>query len=132
MLQQESRLKVADNSGARELLVIRVLGGSKVKTGNIGDVVVGTVKDAIPNSNIPKGKVVKAVIAGSNKGKQGKIIKTLRKENRVVVEGVNIIKKHQKPNQMNQNGGIFDMEAPIHVSNVKKIEAEPKKKAKKD
>lgn len=44
MLQQESRLKVADNSGARELLVIRVLGGSHVKTGNIGDVVVGTVK----------------------------------------------------------------------------------------
>ena len=52
MLQQESRLKVADNSGARELLVIRVLGGSKVKTANIGDVVVGTVKDAIPNSYI--------------------------------------------------------------------------------
>ena len=58
MLQQESRMKVADNSGARELLVIRVLGGSKVKTGNIGDVVVGTVKSAIPNSPIPKGKVV--------------------------------------------------------------------------
>ena len=62
MLQQESRLKVADNSGARELLVIRVLGGSHVKTGNIGDVVVGTVKNAIPNSPLPKGKVVKAVI----------------------------------------------------------------------
>ena len=63
MLQQESRLKVADNSGARELLVIRVLGGSKVKTANIGDVVVGTVKDAIPNSN-----VVKAVIVRSRQG----------------------------------------------------------------
>ena len=58
MLQQESRLKVADNSGARELLVIRVLGGSHVKTGNIGDVVVGTVKNAIPNSGVPKGKDV--------------------------------------------------------------------------
>ena len=68
MLQQESRLKVADNSGARELLVIRVLGGSKVKTANIGDVVVGTVKDAIPNSNVPKGKVVKAVIVRSRQG----------------------------------------------------------------
>jgi large subunit ribosomal protein L14 len=68
MLQQESRLKVADNSGARELLVIRVLGGSKVKTANIGDVVVGTVKDAIPNSNMPKGKVVKAVIVRSRQG----------------------------------------------------------------
>ena len=68
MLQQESRLKVADNSGARELLVIRVLGGSKVKTANIGDVVVGTVKDAIPNSNVPKGEVVKAVIVRSRQG----------------------------------------------------------------
>ena len=68
MLQQESRLKVADNSGARELLVIRVLGGSKVKTGNIGDAVVGTVKTAIPNSNMPAGKVVKAIIIRSKKG----------------------------------------------------------------
>ena len=59
MIQQQSRLKVADNSGARELMVIRVLGGSKVKTGNIGDIVVGTVK---------KGKVVKAVIVRSKFG----------------------------------------------------------------
>jgi len=62
MLQQQSRLKVADNSGAREIMVIRVLGGSKVRYGSIGDIVVGTVKKAIPNSNVKKGKVVKAVI----------------------------------------------------------------------
>ena len=62
MLMQESRLKVADNSGARELLVIRVMGGSKVKTAGIGDIIVGTVKKAIPNSNVKKGKVVKAVV----------------------------------------------------------------------
>ena len=68
MIQQESRLKVADNSGARELLVIRVLGGSKVKTGNIGDIVVGTVKNAIPNGTIAKSKVVKAVIVRSKFG----------------------------------------------------------------
>ena len=68
MIQQESRLKVADNCGARELLVIRVLGGSKVKTGNIGDVVVGTVKKATPNGKIGKGKVVKAVIVRSKFG----------------------------------------------------------------
>ncbi len=68
MVQQETRLKVADNSGARELLVIRVLGGSKVKYGNIGDIVIGTVKKAIPNSNIKKGKVVKAVIVRSVEG----------------------------------------------------------------
>ena len=68
MVQQETRLKVADNSGAKELLVIRVLGGSVVKFGNIGDVVVGTVKKAVPNSNIKKGKVVKAVIVRSVQG----------------------------------------------------------------
>lgn len=78
MVQQESRLKVADNSGARELLVIRVLGGSKVKTGNIGDVVVGTVKKATPNGTVKKGKVVKAVIVRSKQGlrrKDGSYIK---------------------------------------------------------
>ena len=68
MVQQESRLKVADNSGARELLVIRVLGGSKVKTGNIGDVVVGTVKKATPNGTIKEGKGVKAVIVRTKFG----------------------------------------------------------------
>ena len=68
MVMQQTRLKVADNSGARELLVIRVVGGSRVKSGNIGDIVVGTVKKAIPNSNIPKGKVVKAVIVRTVEG----------------------------------------------------------------
>ena len=68
MIEQETRLKVADNTGAKELLVIRVLGGSKRKYGNIGDVVVATVKKAIPNSNIKKGKVVKAVIVRTVEG----------------------------------------------------------------
>ena len=68
MVQQESRLKVADNCGAREVSVIRVLGGSKVKTGNIGDIVVATVKKATPNGNVKKGKVVKAVIVRSVEG----------------------------------------------------------------
>ena len=68
MIQQQSRLIVADNSGARELMVIRVLGGSKRRYGNIGDVVVASVKKAIPNSNIKKGKVVKAVIVRSVEG----------------------------------------------------------------
>lgn len=68
MVQQETRLKIADNSGARELLVIRVLGGSKVKFGNIGDIVVGTVKKATPNGNVKAGKVVKAVIVRTVQG----------------------------------------------------------------
>lgn len=62
MIQNESRLKVADNSGARELLVIRVLGGSRRRTGNIGDVVVATVKQATPGGVVKKGDVVKAVV----------------------------------------------------------------------
>lgn len=68
MIQQESRLKVADNSGARELLVIRVLGGSKVKTGNIGDIVVGTVKKAMPGGTVSEGQVVKAVVVRTKFG----------------------------------------------------------------
>ena len=68
MVQQQSILKVADYSGAREIMVIRVLGGSKVKTGNIGDVVVGTVKKATTNGTVPKSKVVKAVIVRTKQG----------------------------------------------------------------
>lgn len=62
------------------------------------------------------------VLAGKDKGKEGKVIKTLKKIDKVVVEGINIVKKHSKPNNTNDKGGIFDIEAPIHVSNVKKIE----------
>ncbi|MEV1131411.1 50S ribosomal protein L14 [Agromyces sp. NPDC049794] len=62
MLQQESRLKVADNTGAKELLTIRVLGGSKRRYAGLGDTIVATVKDAIPGGNVKKGDVVKAVI----------------------------------------------------------------------
>lgn len=68
MVMQQTKLKVADNSGARELMVIRVLGGSKRVYGNIGDVVVGTVKKAIPNGNVKEGKVVKAVIVRTVEG----------------------------------------------------------------
>ena len=62
MIQQESYLKVADNTGAKEIKCIRVLGGSKRKYGSIGDVIVASVKDAIPNGSVKKGDVVKAVV----------------------------------------------------------------------
>ncbi|XPP27861.1 MAG: 50S ribosomal protein L14 [Leucobacter sp.] len=67
MIQQESRLKVADNSGAKELLTIRVLGGSKRRYAGLGDTIVATVKDAIPGGNVKKGEVVKAVIVRTRK-----------------------------------------------------------------
>jgi large subunit ribosomal protein L14 len=62
VIQQESRLKIADNTGAKEILCIRVLGGSGRRYAGIGDVIVATVKDAIPGGNVKKGEVVKAVI----------------------------------------------------------------------
>ncbi len=67
------------------------------------------------------------VIAGSDKGKKGKIIKTLRAENKVIVEGVHIVKKHQKPTG-NDAGGIIEVEAPIHASNVMIIDPKTKKR----
>ncbi|ALG85655.1 50S ribosomal protein L14 [Gordonia phthalatica] len=62
MIQQESRVRVADNTGAKEILCIRVLGGSSRRYAGVGDVIVATVKDAVPGGNIKKGEVVKAVI----------------------------------------------------------------------
>lgn len=70
------------------------------------------------------------VLAGKNKGATGRIIKTLKKQDKVVVEGVNIVKKHVKPNRMNEVGSIVEVEAPIHVSNVKVVEETAKKEAK--
>ena len=68
MIQQESYLKVADNTGAKEIKCIRVLGGSKVKCGNIGDVIVASVRKSTPGGQVKKGEVVKAVIVRSAKG----------------------------------------------------------------
>ena len=72
------------------------------------------------------------VITGSNKGKEGKVLKVLRNENKVLIDGVNIIKKHVKPNRENETGGILEVEAPIHISNVKVATKEAKKEEKKE
>ena len=66
------------------------------------------------------------VITGTNKGKEGKVSKVLREENRVIVEGINIVKKHVKPGRTNETGGILETEAPIHISNVKVVGNEKK------
>mgnify|MGYP000927223686 CR=1 FL=1 len=68
MLQQESRLKIADNTGAKEILCIRVLGGSRRRYANIGDVIVATVKSASPGGVVKKGDVVRAVVVRSTRG----------------------------------------------------------------
>ena len=70
------------------------------------------------------------ILAGKDRGKDGKVIKTLKKKDKVIVEGINIIKKHMKPTQ-NSEGGIISVEAPIHVSNVKVVDGK-KAEAKKE
>ena len=70
------------------------------------------------------------ILAGKDKGKEGRIIKTIKDKDRVVVEGINIVKKHVKPNRSNEVGSIVEVEAPIHVSNVKVIEEKNTKTSK--
>jgi large subunit ribosomal protein L14 len=70
VIQQETRLKVADNSGAKEVLCIKVLGGSKIRYASIGDIIVATVKDAIPGAAVKKGDVVKCVVVRTKKEKR--------------------------------------------------------------
>ena len=72
------------------------------------------------------------VITGSNKGKEGKVLRVFRKEGKVVIDGINIVKKHVKPNRTNESGGILEVEAPIHISNVKVLTKETKKEVKKE
>jgi large subunit ribosomal protein L14 len=85
MIQQESRVKVADNSGARELLCIRVLGGTGRRYARVGDTIVGTVKDAQPNSAVRKGQIVRAVIVRTAKGYQRPDGSTIRFDDNAAV-----------------------------------------------
>ena len=86
MIQQESRLRVADNTGAKEILCIRVLGGSSRRYAGIGDVIVATVKDALPGAGVKKGDVVKAVVVRTTKEQRRKDGSYIRfDENAVVI-----------------------------------------------
>ncbi|MBQ9785930.1 MAG: 50S ribosomal protein L14 [Clostridia bacterium] len=93
MIMPQTRLKVADNTGAKVLMCIRVLGGSFRKSGNIGDVIVGTVKTAIPGGSVKKGDVVKAVIVRTNKGVRRSDGSSIRFDDNAVV----IIDKDKQP-----------------------------------
>lgn len=212
MIQQESRLRVADNTGAKEILCIRVLGGSGRRYAGIGDVIVATVKDAIPGGNVKKGDVVKAVIVrtvkerrrpdgsyirfdenaavilrndgdprgtrifgpvgrelrdkkfmkiirwlrrcsemaklkikkgdtvqlitgrsqknGGDRNKTGKVIAVYPETQRVLVEGINRVKRHVKEGATgrgSKTGGIITQEAPVHISNVMLVDPESNK-----
>ncbi|NQX83099.1 MAG: 50S ribosomal protein L14 [Mycoplasmataceae bacterium] len=93
MIQTETRLVVADNSGAKEILVIRNLGGSKVKFTNVGDIVVGSIKKAQPNSGVKKGQVVKAIIIRTKHGIKRKTGEYVRFDDNAVV----LIKENGEP-----------------------------------
>ena len=93
MIQQESRLRVADNTGAKELLCIRVLGGSKRRYAAIGDIIVATVKDATPGGVVKKGDVVKAVVVRTVKGARRKDGSYIRFDENAAV----IIKEDMNP-----------------------------------
>ena len=93
MIQQESRLKVADNTGAKEILCIRVMGGSKRRYAGIGDTIVATVKDAIPGGNVKKGEVVKAVVVRTKKETRRKDGSYIRVDENAAV----ILKNDEEP-----------------------------------
>ncbi len=93
MIQQESRLKVADNTGAKEILCIRVLGGSTRKYAGIGDIIVATVKDANPGGVVKKGDVVRAVVVRTKKGARRKDGSYIRFEENAAV----IIREDKTP-----------------------------------
>jgi len=93
VIQQESRLKVADNSGAKEILCIRVLGGSGRRYASIGDIIVATVKDAIPGAGVKKGEVVKAVIVRTAKERRRPDGSSIRFDDNAAV----IINEQQNP-----------------------------------
>ena len=93
MIQQESRVKVADNTGAKELLCIRVLGGSRRRYAGIGDVIVASVKNATPGSVVKKGEIVKAVIVRTKKGAKRADGSYIKFDDNAVV----ILKEDQNP-----------------------------------
>src|ERR1043165_1645600 len=161
MIQMQTNLDVADNSGARRVQCIKVLGGSKRRTAGVGDVIVVSIKEAIPRGKVKKGDVHQAVIVrtakeirrtdgssirfdrnaavlinkkgdkvvvitGRDKGKTGEVMKVLREENRLIVQGVHMVKRHQRQT-MQAQGGIIEKEATIHVSNAAHIDPKTQK-----
>src|SRR5207249_1177002 len=104
MIQPRSMLDVADNSGAKKVQCIRVMGGANKRYASLGDTVI--VADTV------------AVIAGKERGKRGKVLRVLPVAGRVLVEKLNMMKKHQRPTQKLRQGGIIERESPLALSNV--------------
>ena len=125
MIQMQTNLEVADNSGARRVMCIKVLGGAGRRYAGVGDKIVVSVKEAIPRGRVKKGDRV-VVLTGKDKGRQGSVVRVMPKEERVVVEGLNMVQRHTRPTQGDPQGGIKNKEAPLHVSNVALIDSNGK------
>src|SRR5947207_2294280 len=109
MIQMYTYVDVADNTGAKECMCIKVLGGTRRRYAGLGDVIVASVKKAIPGGDVKP---------GDDAGKTGRVLSLHPKEGRIVVEGVNRVYKHLKPNRRNQQGGRLSKEMPVDISNV--------------
>jgi len=134
MIQMQTNLDVADNSGARRVMCIKVLGGSKRKYASVGDIIVVSIKEAIPRGRVKKGDVMKAVVVRTAKDirrADGSVIRfdnnaaVLIDNNRAVVRGVNMVKRHQRQTQA-QEAGIINKEASLHISNIAIVDKDGK------
>ena len=105
MIQMTTNLDVADNSGARRVMCIKVLGGAQRRYATVGDIIVVSIKDAIPRGRVKKGEV----------------LRVMPDEGRVLVSGINMIRRHTKQTAREQ-GGIVSKEAAVHMSNVAHID----------
>src|SRR6266850_1939500 len=120
MIQMTSVLDVADNSGAKKVFCIKVLGGTRRRYATIGDVVIVSIREAIPGAKVKKGEVARAVIVRTKRElarSDGSYIK-FDGNSAVIIEKVAMIKRHTRPSQKNPQGGIVDKEGSVHISNV--------------
>jgi large subunit ribosomal protein L14 len=142
MIQLRTMVTVADNSGAKRAQCIKVLGGHHKRYGRLGDIVVVSIKDAIPGAAVKKGDVAKAVVVrtvkegrrkdgsyirfdenavvliNDDKGKTGRVLSVDEEKNRVVIEKINLVKRHTKARRQGVQSGIIEKEAPVNLSNV--------------
>src|SRR6185436_5023041 len=150
MIQMYTYLDVADNTGAKECMCIKVLGGTKRRYAFLGDIIIASVKKAIPGGDVKPGDVVRGVVVRTKKatrrddgsyvrfdrnamvlidaeqnprgtrifGAVARVLRVLPEADKVVVEGINRVYKHLKPNRRNAQGGRLSKEMPINASNV--------------
>src|SRR3989344_376786 len=138
MIQTQTILNVADNTGDKKVMCIRVLGGTRRRYAGIGDVIIVAVKEAAPRGTVRKKTVERAVIVrtgdtvvvitGKDKGKTGTILRVMADDHRVVIGGINMRTRHIKKT-FQEAGKKIQFEASIHASNVMLVDPKSKKRS---